>query len=251
MRTVQLTGSSIAAYFTMIEQQAGGYRNLFRGQGNAKWSLTPSLYRTAPNIGAETTEKAFDLFEVQCLEMFFREGHPYLPQLQRGYANDRILAQHFGVPTRLLDWSRDPLVALFFAVEHACENVDAAIFMIAPDAECPPDYVNGVINHSVLAISPPAIDRRIPAQKSVFTLHKYGNPDSQFAPLDQREKLGGSYVTGNIETCGFVKIIIPARVTMQLRRVLYGMGFDRRNLFPGLEGVGQDIASRARLGIIR
>lgn len=250
MKNIELDGASIASYLSIIEQHPGEYRNLFRGQGNSAWSLTPSLYRTQPNIHAETIEAAFDMYENQCLGMFFREGQPYLPNLEKSYSNNRILAQHFGVPTRLLDWSRDPLVALFFAVEHAQGINDAAVFTIAPDARYLPEQVRGKIMHSAVEIIPPAIDRRIPAQKSVFTLHQYGDPTGQFVPLDQRGELGGYYMTGSTKTYGFAKIIIPARIAVRLRHVLYSMGIDRRNLFPGLEGVGQDIASRAMLGMI-
>lgn len=41
--------------------------------------------------------------------------------------------QHYGVPTRLLDWSENPLVALYFAVENKDKETDAAIWMLRPN----------------------------------------------------------------------------------------------------------------------
>ncbi|WKT93791.1 FRG domain-containing protein [Brucella anthropi] len=251
MQKLRLTGRTLAAYFDLIEKQAGSYRNLFRGQLDESWPLIPSLYRTTPNVMGAPAKEAFDDFEMRCLQHFFREGHPYLPTLQRGYANDRIIAQHFGVPTRLLDWSRDPLVALYFAVEQSQALVDAAVYMLTPNATISPDAIRlDNPQYPAIAVVPPAIDRRIPAQKSVFTIHPYGDPTKPFEPLDNRQEIGATYggTDGTIQA--FVKIIIPAHVTTTLRHALLNAGVDRRNLFPGLDGVGQDTATRAKLGYL-
>lgn len=251
MKTFELKGSSPAALLTLIEDQQGDYRHLFRGQTNAAWGLTPALYRLKDlNVGAKTLEEKYNVWEERSLVLFFNEGHPYLPRIERNFSNDRILAQHFGVPTRLLDWSRDPLVAAFFAVEEWQTETDAALYMILPDAEYRPEQVINLGSHKAIALRPPAIDRRIPAQKSVFTFHPYGSAEVPFVPLDQREDIGNYITTTNGKIRGFVKIIIPQTVRRHLYETLSGMGIDRRNLFPGLEGVGCDIAARGRAGLL-
>lgn len=241
MRVIELQSSSLASLFGLIESQPGGYRHLFRGQASAEWGLVPPLYRIKSlNIVGQTLEENYSLFEVRGIELFFAEGLPYLPSIQRSYSNDRILAQHFGVPTRLLDWSRDPLVATFFAVENWQAETDAALFMILPDAQYRPEDVSSLGPHKAIALKPPAIDRRIPAQKSVFTFHPYGPSNEPFVPLDEREDIGNAISTANGITRGFAKIIIPSRVKRHLYQTLLGFGIDRRNLFPGLDGVGAD-----------
>lgn len=250
MKTLTFEGTSIGELIALIERQPGGLRHLFRGQGDAAWVLMPSLYRIEhPNVHAGTQERSYDHYEAALIDLFFREGHPYLPAIQRGYSNDRILAQHFGVPTRLLDWSRDPLVALYFALEDWSQQTDAAIYMLLPDAKYLPEQIKGAGPHQAIELTPPAIDRRIPAQKSVFTFHSYGTPDEPFVPLDLREGVG-NHITdaSNGLVRGFYKIIIPAHRRRLLFQSLLGMGVDRRNLFPGLDGVGADISQRANLG---
>lgn len=251
MKTIELEKSSPAALLAIIEDQPGEYGHLFRGQPNALWNLTPSLYRiTHPGIGAEDIKTSYDLLEVRIVNRFFDEGMPYLPTLERSFANDRILAQHFGVPTRLLDWSRDPLIATFFAVEDWQSAADAAVFMIMPDSENVPQFLqyNTPTRGQVAALVPPAIDRRIPAQKSVFTIHPYGPASAPFVPLDQRTGIGNEITTENCVVRGFAKIIIPSRLKRSIHQTLLRMGYDRRNLFPGLDGVGADIACRTRSG---
>ena len=158
IRIFELKGRSPADLFTLIEAQPGDYRHLFRGQTNAAWGLVPALYRTKDmNIGAATLEEKYDLWEVRSLELFFDEGLPYLPPIKRSYSNDRILAQHFGVPTRLLDWSRDPLVATFFAVEEWHTDADAALFMILPDARHRPEDVKSLGAHKAIELQPPRL----------------------------------------------------------------------------------------------
>lgn len=252
MRVYELKKASLASLFEVIESQSAGLQHLFRGQRDASWGLTPSLYRIKnTNILAGTLEKNYSLYEQKGIELFFNEALPYLPPILRNYSNDRILAQHFGVPTRLLDWSRDPLVALFFAVEEHRGDVsaDAAIFMILPDAQHRPEEVRGLGPHNVIAMTPPAIDRRIPAQKSVFTFHPYGPENDPFVPLDRRTDIGNLIaLSQGITERGFVKIVIPSRIASRLRNILLNMGIDRRNLFPGLDGVGMDIGARAQTG---
>lgn len=249
MRTVELKRRSIASLLALIEEQPGGYRHLFRGQANAEWGLVPPLYRVKhTGTVAETLEKSYESFEARAIQRFFNEGLTYLPPLTRSYSNDRILAQHFGVPTRLLDWTRDPLIAVFFALENWQTDTDAAVYMILPDAHYLPEQVNSLGPHQAIALTPPAIDRRIPAQKSIFTFHPYGPPDQPFVPLNERPNMGNQISTGDSLARGFAKIIIPHRLKRHIHQTLLGFGYDRRNLFPGLDGVGADISARIRAG---
>jgi hypothetical protein len=237
---------------TLIDNQPGGIRHLFRGQSDSRWGLVPGIYRIdTPNVFADSLEESYSLYEAQLIDVFFREGLPYLPKITRGYSNDRVLAQHFGVPTRLLDWSQDPLVALFFTVEDWERDSDASLYLLLPEAWYLPEEVHGLGPHQSVALTPPAIDRRIPAQKSAFTFHPYGNKDLSFTPLDTRENFGNQITTvGTTVVRAFVKIVIAQHVKRTLFQVLLGMGVDRRNLFPGLDGVGSDLAARAKCGQI-
>ncbi|TPO01479.1 FRG domain-containing protein [Mesorhizobium sp. B1-1-5] len=250
MRIVELKQGSLASLFDLIESQPGDYRHLFRGQANAAWEIIPSLYRVDHlGIGGNTLEESYNLFEASWVNRFFDDGLPYLPTITRSFSNDRILAQHFGLPTRFLDWSRDPLVAAFFAVEDPRNTEDAAIFMILPDAEYLPEQVRSLGPHKAIALRPPAIDGRIIAQKSMFTFHPYGGDSNQpFVPLDQRPDMGNQITTKTGVERGFAKIIIPGPCKRKLRHTLLGIGYDRRNLFPGLDGVGADAGARAKTG---
>ncbi len=253
MREYTLDSASLADLLRIIEDEPAGSRHLFRGQGNSAWKLLPGLYRRENiPVGGGTLEANFDTYENMCIEMFFNEGLPYLPSLARTYSNDRVLAQHFGVPTRLLDWTSDPFVAVYFAVERWWEETDAAIFMLLPDAQYKPEEVRNVGPHQAIMLTPPAIDRRIPAQKSAFTFHPYGPPDAPFVPLDDRINMGNQVTTtNNTLTRGFAKITIPQVRKRHILHRLLEAGVDRRNLFPGLDGVGADIAMRMSAGGIR
>lgn len=243
-----LRTGSLAELFALIEKLPGSRGHLFRGQGDAAWPLQPSLYRLTPNIHAESIAKSYDLFEAQLIQRFFNEGLPYLPAISRTYSNDRALAQHFGVPTRLLDWSEDPLVATFFAVERSEVETDAALFMILPEAMFEPHVVANFNMLQSIAFRSPAIDRRIPAQRSVFTFHPHAPDDQPFISLEKRSGVGSQVANGDERMRGFAKITIPRLVKPELLRRLMQIGIDRRNLFPGLEGVGADTAARARAG---
>jgi len=135
---------SVPAYLNAIEQafnalcdQTLGVRCglWFRGQQQQRFDLTPTIAR-----GGRTP-----LLETVYLSKFKSYAIPYvidhlptfpLPNGIPPYWHWLFLMRHYGVPTRLLDWSRDALVALFFATDpqdlSVCAGVDAAVWVLNP-----------------------------------------------------------------------------------------------------------------------
>ena len=99
---------------------------LFRGQVNYHWAITPLLFRVADSVDHAVYYETTTL-----LPLFVQLKLPYL------HSSDPLehlmIAQHFGIPTRLLDWSYDILIALFFACYDEAgdySDVDGSLFLL-------------------------------------------------------------------------------------------------------------------------
>lgn len=98
---------------------------LYRGVTNSNYELITSLGRC---VNKHVPEFFVVLKEQDALELFKSQFVLYSNQnIAQDSLDLLVLAQHHGLPTRLLDWSYNPLVALFFATKKADKN--AAVYV--------------------------------------------------------------------------------------------------------------------------
>jgi hypothetical protein len=94
----------------------------FRGQSKASWPLKPKLYRLKDPDENEI-RSGFKRRAVQLM------SEPHLPENEKGWY---FLMQHYGAPTRLLDWTDGALLALYFAIRELTRPRSAAVWMLHP-----------------------------------------------------------------------------------------------------------------------
>jgi hypothetical protein len=87
----------------------------YRGCGKASYDLKPSLYRHQQSRMIEDIL----VLEKDLIARFRQRSIPFHSRVLTDPWEWLFLMQHYGVPTRLLDWSESPLMALFFAVTSA------------------------------------------------------------------------------------------------------------------------------------
>lgn len=105
------------------EQQ---YRMWFRGQSDYSWGLVPSVQRK-DGMGKHYEQYVSTNFMIHTMRL-----NPNAPQ-RYDRASWLTLMQHYGLPTRLLDWSESPLVALYFALSSDKDaKTDAAVWVLNP-----------------------------------------------------------------------------------------------------------------------
>ena len=190
---------------------------VFRGVRDADYKLVPKVGRLRPYKKS---------LEKDILYQFKRYARPLL---EHDIKNDWELlatAQHCGLPTRLLDWTSNPLVAAFFATEGQGET-DGAIYVLNARWLVDTTKQSPFQVRDVMVFQPPHITRRIAAQAGHFTIHP-----RPAEPLDRRT---------------IDKLIIPKRLRRAFQFMLHGYGIHRGTLFPDLDGQAQVIEWEARV----
>jgi hypothetical protein len=210
---------------------------VFRGQDNIDWPLRPKagrpeFYLQATQVWVERGQSSGDLGR---FTLWRKQAVAYTDTLPVNDFECLAFAQHYGLATRLLDWSTNPLVALYFAVEMEGKT-DSAVFCHMPWFIV--DQNNSSIDRQfdrVVLLKPRPFDRRIAAQGGVFTFHIH--PDTPLTPMqvDREQKEAAA------EGVDLVAIRIPAQFKPMLLRQLDAIGINRKYLFPDLEGLSTSV----------
>jgi hypothetical protein len=205
---------------------------LYRGQAVDK-PLKPRLYRLnfSPEIRANL--KYYHEVEKRVLRYFQRSALPMLSIIPQNNDEWLALAQHYGMPTRLLDWTANPLVALFFAVEEAGVEEDSVVW----EGEFRDGEVHGDEAHYLSGVYvPPHVSPRISAQQGCFVVFSFCG-FGEFKPLEDW------YEAGERESVKTLcKFVVPSAKREFLRQELNRIGVNAFSIYPDLEGLCRDIA---------
>lgn len=178
-------------------------------------------------------------------------SEPRLPEDEKGWY---FLMQHYGAPTRLLDWTDGAILALFFAVRELKKPRDAAVWVLDPSwlnektlGEEENSYLSGVMlpewketdpwfskpfeetlhPKMPMALDPPHVARRVSVQRGHFTIHGTDKEGLDRLALGKDPRL--------------VKITVSESGIVGILDDLETLGIIETTIFPDLEGLSREL----------
>ncbi|MCY1719570.1 FRG domain-containing protein [Prolixibacteraceae bacterium Z1-6] len=232
---------------------------VFRGQSNVNWKLETSYYRALQFIkGIKSTvrSRSRDTYEEEIINQFKSQYHLYLSYCPDDIAelildpasnNDKAkqvdrklewlsIMQHHGVPTRLLDWTFSPFVALFFALEFATSTccvyaLNQSKLQKMDRDNLEPNYKAELFSNSkgeksfLRPYEPKIKNERLVKQQGLFLV-----PSTNFETFDEILSL-----YHNFNNYAY-KLIINEKLRYDFHIMLRRQNITHESLFPGIDG---------------
>ncbi len=285
--------NSVSDYLDKLDELGSEYVNnfftnnpvngtfLFRGMEDQKYKLLPSVFRTHEDCceGKVITNKNYLEFvtEKNILKKFIQDASAYVSQMDPcDYVRWAELAQHYGVPTRFLDWTENPLVALYFACESN-KDCDGVVWLLHKANywnyekhhdnalkddlrhRTIQDFIQDLLDISKedencsklcslpLVYTPYYTNPRMSAQASWFMV--WGTRKEAFEDqiendcfMQYNPPIHGERTDGVKQVKKFAyRLLIHSSDKQVIMRQLDHIGIHAKSLFPGLDGIGRHI----------
>jgi hypothetical protein len=231
---------SLSDYIDQISTYTNnnGTRFLFRGQSE-DWPMIPKIARYP--LSRYNIEK----IERNIYSQFLLRSNQFI-SLNNSISLDLLsIGQHYGLPTRLLDWSSNPLIALYFAVSEKMKkmfgvppielfrqvNDYCVVYILDSRSKEFIDKNSDFLKFKeIVFFQPMTFDNRFFNQSSWFSIH----------PFNKKKE---EYLAINSEMENLTRIKIPLTICDEIIEGLRLIGINNTFIYPNLESICKDIIS--------
>ena len=236
---------------------------LFRGQSDDTWRLLPKLWRHLPDV----EPAAALMIEYDSILFFRRRAHLHLDAKCLPTPDSQFewlpLMQHYGAPTRMLDWTTSFTVALYFAVADEPLNKPGAVWFfdvhrlirwmeqkdysphapskyseIMADETSFVKYGTEEARPNIWPYYPDSPTERMLRQQGILTF-------SERPCCEQTDLIGNCLweLSSSDQSCmPLMKMVIPRDAKPKLREYLNKLDISAATLFAGLDGLGRAVS---------